>query len=84
MRYHTYLILISLFTGILIGITAGIALTLITAYFRLNYLGFCFDKMRYLSNEEMTRLAFDEINNGGSLRMTISGEKHSMSTINIY
>ncbi|MEA5601723.1 hypothetical protein [Nostoc sp. UHCC 0252] len=37
----------------------GIPLTVLFAYFGLNYSGFCFAKMRYLSDEERFRMVFD-------------------------
>ncbi|MBD2413227.1 hypothetical protein FACHB389_18590 [Nostoc calcicola FACHB-389] len=41
----------------------GIPLTVLFAYFGLNYSGFCFAKMRYLTNEEKIRSVFDFQNN---------------------
>ncbi|MBC1235979.1 hypothetical protein [Nostoc sp. 2RC] len=37
----------------------GIPLSVLFAYFGLNYSGFCFAKMRYLSDEERFRMVFD-------------------------
>jgi hypothetical protein len=64
MRNHSSFIFSLVLLGIPIGIFMGISLTLLTAYFRFSYLGFCFEKMRYLSDEEMIRSVFDEINTG--------------------
>ncbi|MBD2682725.1 MULTISPECIES: hypothetical protein [Nostoc] len=41
----------------------GIPLTVLFAYFGLNYSGFCFAKMRYLSDEDKIRSVFDFQNN---------------------
>ncbi|MDJ0615780.1 MAG: hypothetical protein QNJ63_03365 [Calothrix sp. MO_192.B10] len=43
-----------------------IPLTLL-GYFGLNYSGFCFAQIRYLSDEEKLRLAFNSINNAEKL-----------------
>jgi hypothetical protein len=37
----------------------GIPLTVLVAYFALNYSGFCLAQMRYLSDEEKFKLVFD-------------------------
>ncbi|MFN6515749.1 MAG: hypothetical protein RMY29_014805 [Nostoc sp. CreGUA01] len=37
----------------------GFPLTILSIYFSLNYSGFCFAKMRYLSDEERFRMVFD-------------------------
>ncbi|MGJ5628722.1 hypothetical protein [Nostoc sp. CALU 1950] len=42
-----------------IFIVIGIPLSLLSIFYSLNYSGFCFAKMRYLSDEEKLRMAFD-------------------------
>ena len=55
-------------------IFSTIILFLIVSYFGLNYSGFCFAKMRYLSNEERIRLAFNSLNSANRLRVKIPGQ----------
>jgi hypothetical protein len=38
------------------------------SYFGLNYSGFCFDEMRYLSQEDKVRAVFDDLNNQKEIR----------------
>lgn len=52
----------------------GIPLTFLTVYFGLNYSGFCFAKMRYLTDEEKIKLAFNSLNSAEKLRIQIEGE----------
>ncbi|MBD2682724.1 MULTISPECIES: hypothetical protein [Nostoc] len=52
----------------------GIPLTVLLAYFGLNYSGFCFAKMRYLSDEENIKLGFDALNNAEKLRINLAGK----------
>ncbi len=47
----------------------------IFGYFGLNYSGFCFAQMRYLSDEEKLRLAFNSINNAEELAVEIKDGK---------
>jgi hypothetical protein len=44
---------------LLVLVFIGIPLSVLFAYFGLNYSGFCFAKMRYLSDEERFRMVFD-------------------------
>ena len=57
-----------------IFILIGIPLTVLNVYFGLNYSGFCFAKMRYLSDEEKIKLAFNSLNNAEKLRIRIGDE----------
>ena len=41
----------------------------LVTFFSLNYSGFCFDQMRYLSNEEKIRLVFEHQNDGTTIRI---------------
>jgi hypothetical protein len=41
----------------------GLPLGVLVTYFGLNYSGFCFAKMRYLTNDEKIRIVFDYQNN---------------------
>jgi hypothetical protein len=43
------------------------------AYFGLNFSGFCFAKMRYITTEEKIRWTFDDLNDASQLRVNISG-----------
>ncbi|MFN6569122.1 hypothetical protein [Dendronalium sp. ChiSLP03b] len=52
----------------------GFPLTFLSIYFSLNYSGFCFAKMRYLSDEEKIKLAFYSLNNAEKLRIQIAGK----------
>ena len=45
----------------------GSALLILFGYFGLNYSGFCFAEMRYLSNEEKIRAVFDYQNSRNKL-----------------
>lgn len=53
----------------------GIPSIALIAYFGLNYSGFCFTKIRYLGTEEKIRLAFEELNAAGRLRIDIPGKE---------
>jgi hypothetical protein len=53
----------------------GIPLTVLIPYFGLNYSGFCFAKMRYISDEEKFQSAFDFQNNRNKIFATIPGKK---------
>ena len=55
-------------------IFSTIILFLIVFYFGLNYSGFCFSKIRYLSNKERIKLAFNSLNNANRLRIKVSGK----------
>lgn len=57
-----------------IFIIIGFPLTFLTIYFSLNYSGFCFAKMRYLSEYEKIKLAFDSLNNAEKLRINIANQ----------
>jgi len=52
----------------------GFPLTILSIYFSLNYSGFCFAKMRYLSDYEKLKLAFDSLNSAEKLRTPIAGK----------
>ncbi|MEH2230241.1 MAG: hypothetical protein V7K71_11445 [Nostoc sp.] len=52
----------------------GFPLTILSIYFSLNYSGFCFAKMLYLSEEEKIKLAFYSLNNAEQLRIKIAGK----------
>jgi len=52
----------------------GIPLTVLLVYFGFNYSGFCFAKMRYLSDKEKIKLAFDSLNSAEELRIKIAGK----------
>ncbi len=52
----------------------GLPLTYLSIYFSLNYSGFCFAKMRYLSDYEKLKSAFDSLNNAEKLRTPIAGK----------
>lgn len=45
----------------------GTATTLVLAYFALNYSGFCFSEMRFLSDEKKVKLVFNVINSKDSI-----------------
>ncbi|NEQ39498.1 MAG: hypothetical protein F6K40_25860 [Okeania sp. SIO3I5] len=47
------------------GTFLGVSLALFTIYAGLNYSGFCFAKMRYLSDKERYRYVFERINQPG-------------------
>ena len=52
-----------------------IALPIISiAYIGLNYSGFCFAKMRYISTKEKIRWTFNRLNNTSALRVNIPGK----------
>lgn len=55
---------------LLLTLYLGIPLA-IFGYFGLNHSGFCFAQMRYLSDEEKIRLAFNSINNAEKLAVQI-------------
>ncbi|MFN6569123.1 hypothetical protein [Dendronalium sp. ChiSLP03b] len=61
-----------LFLAIFIFI--GIPLTFLSIFYSLNYSGFCFAKMRYLSDEEKLRIAFDYNNREDELPVYV-GQK---------
>jgi hypothetical protein len=52
----------------------GLPLTYLSIYFSLNYSGFCFAKMRYLSDYEKLKSAFDSLNNAEKLLTPIAGK----------
>ncbi|NEU84537.1 hypothetical protein [Nostoc sp. UIC 10630] len=52
----------------------GFPLTILSIYFSLNYSGFCFAKMRYLSDYEKIKLAFNSLNSAEQLRIKIAGK----------
>jgi len=52
----------------------GIPLTVLFAYFGLNYSGLCFAKMDYISDEEKIKLTFDILNSAEELRIQIAGK----------
>ncbi|MFN6513357.1 MAG: hypothetical protein RMY29_002495 [Nostoc sp. CreGUA01] len=52
----------------------GLPLTYLSIYFSLNYSGFCFAKMRYLSDYEKLKSAFDSLNNAEKLRIKLAGK----------
>ncbi len=54
-----------------IFIFIGIPLTILGIFYSLNYSGFCFAKMRYLSDEEKLKIAFAYINNEDTLPVYI-------------
>lgn len=45
----------------------GVLLLVLVIYFGLNYSGFCFAKMRYISTEEKIRWFFNDLNNARNL-----------------
>lgn len=47
---------------------------ILIAFFGLNYSGFCFSKMRYISTEEKIRWTFEELNAAWKLRINIPGK----------
>lgn len=57
-----------------IFLVIGFQLTILSIYFSLNYSGFCFAKMRYLTEKEKLKLAFDSLNNAEQLRINIAGK----------
>lgn len=56
----------------------GIPLTILVAYFGLNYSGFCFAKMRYLSDYEKIQGAFDYQNHRNKIPAIIPGKKEQL------
>ncbi len=59
-----------------IFIFIGIPLTLLSIFYSLNYSGFCFAKMRYLSDEEKLRIVFNYINREDELPGIKKSYKH--------
>ncbi|RCJ14765.1 hypothetical protein A6S26_08820 [Nostoc sp. ATCC 43529] len=57
-----------------IFIFIGIPLTILSIFYSLNYSGFCFAKMRYLSDEEKLRIVFDYRNREDKLPVDVGGE----------
>ena len=57
-----------------IVLISGIVSTFLIIYFGLNYSGFCFAEMRYLSDEEKIRSVFNYQNNRTRLPVYIPGK----------
>lgn len=55
-----------------------IPLTILSIYFSLNYSGFCFAKMRYLSDYEKIQGAFDFQNHQNKIPAIIPGKKEQL------
>ncbi|MFN6571546.1 hypothetical protein [Dendronalium sp. ChiSLP03b] len=73
MIHRSFLLIILLLIGLLS--------TILTIYFSLNYSGFCFAKLRYLSDEEKIKLAFDSLNSAEKLSIQIAGERQDRKFI---
>ncbi|MBD2611868.1 MAG: hypothetical protein RMY62_020225 [Nostoc sp. ZfuVER08] len=52
----------------------GFPLTILSIYFSFNYSGFCFAKMRYFSDYDKIKLAFDSLNSAEQLRIKFAGK----------
>jgi len=57
-----------------IFIFIGIPITILGIFYSLNYSGFCFAKMRYLSDEEKLRIAFNYYNKEDKLPVDVGGK----------
>ncbi|MEH2285670.1 MAG: hypothetical protein V7K90_30880 [Nostoc sp.] len=57
-----------------IFIFIGIPLTMLSIFYSLNYSGFCFAKMRYLSDDEKLRIAFNYNNREDTLPVNVDGK----------
>ncbi|MFN6513358.1 MAG: hypothetical protein RMY29_002500 [Nostoc sp. CreGUA01] len=57
-----------------IFIFIGIPITILGIFYSLNYSGFCFAKMRYLSDEEKLRIAFNYCNKEDKLPVDVGGK----------
>jgi hypothetical protein len=64
-----------------IFIFIGIPITILGIFYSLNYSGFCFAKMRYLSDEEKLRIAFDYNNKEDKLLVSLGGKLESYEHI---
>jgi hypothetical protein len=54
----------------------GLPTLFLVTFLGLNYSGFCFEKMRYLTDYEKMRLAFNYINNAEKLRVKVPEKGH--------
>lgn len=57
-------------------LTINLPVVLLVTYFGLNYSGFCFSQMQYLSNEEKFRAVFNYVNNANKLRVEVSENRY--------